>query len=196
MGTLVVTAFATLDGVVEGPGGSEDFEHLGWSFEFDRGDEGQQFKLDELMASDAQLLGRVTYEIFAASWPGRSDEFADKLNSMPKHVVSTTLSDFDADWENTTVIRDDVPSEVAKLKERYEGDILITGSPTLVRTLAEHDLVDEYRLMLFPIVLGTGKRMFRDGFEKTKLKLADSKPLGPDGVVLLTYRPASDAATA
>jgi dihydrofolate reductase len=190
MGNVVVTAFTSLDGVVEGPGGGEEFEHVGWSFEFDRGADGDKFKIDELMASDAQLLGRVTYEIYASAWPSMTDEFAQKMNSMPKYVVSTTLSDGDADWNNTTVIRNDIAGATARLRQQYEGDILIGGSPTLVRTLAEHDLIDEYRLMQFPIVLGTGKRMFLDHSPKHKLRLTESRTLGPDGVILLTYQPA------
>ena len=142
------------------------------------------------MAADAQLLGRVTYEIFASAWPSMTGEFAEKMNSMPKYVVSTTLSDDDADWNNTTVIRDDIPGTTAMLKQQYAADILIAGSATLVRTLAENDLVDEYRLMLFPIVLGTGKRMFVDRFPKRKFRLAESRTLGPDGLILLTYQPA------
>ena len=193
MGKVVVTEFVTLDGVIEGPGGGEDFPLQGWSFEFDRGEEGHQFKRDELDAADVQLLGRVTYEGFAKAWPDRDEDewgFTGKMNSMPKYVVSTTLSDADASWNNTTVIRDDVPGAVAKLKQDVDGDVLIAGSATLVRSLAENDLVDEYRLMTFPVVLGSGKRLFGDGVEKTKLRLADSKPVGPDGVIVLTYEPA------
>jgi dihydrofolate reductase len=192
MGKIVVTEFVTLDGVVEAPGGGEEFEHGGWSFEFNRGDDGDRFKLDELMAADVQLLGRVTYQGFANAWPSMTDEqgFADKMNSMPKYVVSTTLSDGDADWNNSTVLRDAIAEQVAKLREGTDGDILVAGSPTLVRSLAEHDLVDEYRLMVFPIILGTGKRLFGDGFSKTTLRLTDSKRVGPDGVVVETYEPA------
>jgi dihydrofolate reductase len=192
MGKLIVTEFITLDGVIEAPGGGEPFEHGGWSFEFEQGDDGMQFKFGELMAADAQLLGRVTYEGFAKAWPTMPDtgEFGERMNGMPKYVVSTTLSDDEADWSNSTVIRDDVPGAVARLKQDTSGDILVAGSARLVQTLAEHDLVDEYRLMVFPIVLGSGKRLFGDGVAKTKLRLADSKPVGPDGVLVLTYEPA------
>jgi dihydrofolate reductase len=192
MGKVVVTEFVTLDGVIQAPGGGEEFEHAGWSFEFDRGDDGDRFKLDELKAANAQLLGRVTYEGFAKAWPTMGDDeagFAQKMNSMPKYVVSTTLSDDDASWENSTVIRDDVAGRVAKLKDEVDGDILIAGSRTLVGSLADHDLVDEYRLMVFPIVLGTGKRLFDDGFSKTTLELTDTKPVGPEGIFILTYKP-------
>jgi dihydrofolate reductase len=193
MGKLVVTEFMTLDGVIEDPGGAEGFEHGGWNFEFEMGDDGGKFKDDELKAADVQLLGRVTYQGFAAAWPGMREEtgeFGEKMNSMPKYVVSTTLSDDDASWENSTVIREDVAGQVAKLKDEVEGDILIAGSAKLIQSLAADGLIDEYRLMVFPIVLGTGKKLFADGFEKGKLKLTDSKPVGPDGAIVLTYEPA------
>jgi dihydrofolate reductase len=191
MGKVVVTEFMTLDGVIEDPGGAEDFEHGGWNFEFEMGDDGGKFKFDELMAADVQLLGRVTYQAFAAAWPQMNDdEFGQRMNSMPKYVVSTTLSDDDASWENSAVIRDDVAGQVQRLKDEVDGDILIAGSAKLTKSLAEAGLVDEYRLMVFPIVLGTGKKLFADGFEKGKLKLTDSKPVGPDGAIVLTYEPA------
>jgi dihydrofolate reductase len=187
MGKIVVSQFMSIDGVVEDPGGSENHERGGWAFKFDRGPDGDKFKLDEVMAADALLLGRVTYEGFAAAWPDRSDEagFADKFNSMPKYAVSTTLKD--PAWNNTTVISENVPEEIAKLKDRHDGDILVNGSVQLVQTLIEHDLVDEYRLMVFPTILGKGKRMFGDTDRTLALKLADSKPVGPDGIVVLTY---------
>jgi dihydrofolate reductase len=187
-----VSEFITLDGVVEDPGGAESFEHGGWSFKFEQGPEGEQYKLDEVLAADALLLGRVTYEGFAAAWPAITDEagFADKMNGMPKYVVSTTLER--PEWNNTTVIKGDVAGEVSKLKQQA-GDLLVTGSPTLIRTLMEHDLVDEYRLMVFPIVLGTGKRLFGDGSKLSTLRLVDAKPVGPDGVVVLTYERARTA---
>jgi dihydrofolate reductase len=189
---LVVSEFITLDGVVEDPGGAESFEHGGWSFKFEQGPEGEQYKLDEVLAADALLLGRVTYEGFAAAWPAITDEagFADKMNGMPKYVVSTTLER--PEWNNTTVIKGDVAGEVSRLKQQA-GDLLVTGSPTLIRTLMEHDLVDEYRLMVFPIVLGTGKRLFGDGSKLSTLRLVDAKPVGPDGVVVLTYERARTA---
>src|SRR4051812_21244825 len=178
MGKLVVTEFVSIDGVFEDPGGGEDYEHGGWTFEYDRGDEGNKFKLDEVMEAEVQLLGRRTYEAFAAAWPSREGEFADKLNSDPKCVVSTTLSD--PEWQNTTVISDDVPEEIAKLKQRTDGVILVAGSGTLVRTLLEANLVDELRLMVFPTVLGRGKRLFPDGIDRLKLTLAESKTVGSD----------------
>ncbi len=191
MGRIVVTEFVTLDGVVEDPGGAEDFEHGGWSFEFDRGEEGDKFKLDEALESDVLLLGRVTYQGFADAWPSREGEFADKFNEMPKYVVSTTLSD--PEWNNSTVIGGEVPEEVARLKDQIDGDIVVHGSPSLVRTLVENGLVDELRLMVFPIVLGSGKRLFGEGTAKTRLRLADSMAVGPEGVFVLTYEPAPDA---
>jgi dihydrofolate reductase len=192
MGKVVVTEFMTLDGVIEDPGGAEGFEYGGWNLEFEMGDDGGKFKDDELKAADVQLLGRITYQGFAAAWPGMREEtgeFGERMNSMPKYVVSTTLSDDDASWENSTVIRDDVAGQVRKLKDDVDGDILIAGSATLAGSLAADGLIDEYRLMVFPIVLGTGKKLFADGFEKGKLKLTASKPVGPDGAIVLTYEP-------
>jgi dihydrofolate reductase len=189
---LIVTEFISVDGVIEDPGGSEDFEHGGWSFKFDRGPEGDKYKLDETLNSDAVLLGRITYEGFAEAWPSRQDEagFADKINSMPKHVVSTTMEG--AEWNNSTVIGDNVTEEVAKLKDRYDGDIVVPGSATLVQSLLGEGLVDELRLMVFPVILGSGKRLFADGGDKATLQLAESRPVGEDGVIILTYRPTED----
>jgi dihydrofolate reductase len=183
---IVVSQFVTVDGVMEDPGGSEDFEHGGWAFQFDRGAEGEKFKLDEVMASDALLLGRVTYEGFAAAWPSRSGDFADKFNNMPKYVVSTTLDQ--PEWNNSTVINGDIAEELSKLKQEPGGDILVNGSAQLVRTLMEHDLTDEYRLMVFPVVLGTGKRLFDGASASTALRLTDAKPVAE--VLILTYEPA------
>lgn len=181
MGKLVVTEFISLDGVIEEPR---------WTFEFNRGEEGDKFKGDELRAADAQLLGRITYQGFAHAWPSMANDwFGEKMNGMPKYVVSSTLSDEQADWTNSTVIRDDVPRQIEQVKEQVAGDILVAGSAQLVRTLAEHDLVDEYRLMVFPIVLGAGKRLFAEGTARTVLRLIDSKAVGPDGVFILTYEP-------
>jgi len=188
VGRIVVSQFVTLDGVFEDPGGSENHEHGGWALHTERGPEGDKFKFDEVMSSDALLLGRVTYEGFAAAWPSREGEFADKFNNMPKYVVSTTLGE--PTWNNTTVIEDDVAGEVAKLKEQEGGDILVNGSGQLVKTLMDHDLADEYRLMVFPVVLGSGKRAFADGVGTKKLRLAEATPVGPDGVVILIYQPA------
>jgi dihydrofolate reductase len=190
MGRIVVTEFVSLDGVMEDPGGAEDFKHGGWSFEISRGDEGDQFKLDETMASDALLLGRVTYEGFAKAWPSREGEFADKFNQMPKYVVSSTLEN--PEWTNSTALKGDVAEEVRNLKERHDGDIVVHGSAQLVQALLEDDLVDELRLMVFPVVLGAGKRLFGETSDKRRLELADSKPVG-DGVVILTYKRAASA---
>ncbi|HET9121788.1 MAG TPA: dihydrofolate reductase family protein [Solirubrobacterales bacterium] len=187
MGKVVVTEFISLDGVIEDPGGSEDFKYGGWSFEYDRGQDGNQFKLDELMASEALLLGRITYEGFAAAWPEREDEagFADKFNSMPKYVVSTTLTD--PDWNNSHVISANVPEEVEKVKGTYGGDIQVAGSGTLVQTLLENDLVDQWNLMVFPTILGSGKRLFQDGSDRRNLKLIEDRGVGPDGVTVQIY---------
>ncbi len=186
MGKLVVSQFITVDGVVEDPGGSEGFERGGWAFEFERGPEGDQFKLDELMAADALLLGRITYEGFAAAWPEREGEFADKFNEMPKYVVSSTLAD--PDWNNTTVLGDDIAAEVERIKGSHDGDVLVNGSVQLVGALVESGLVDEYRLMVFPTILGAGKRLFTDASAASNLKLAESKPAGE--TTILVYEPA------
>jgi dihydrofolate reductase len=185
MGRIVVTEFVSLDGVMEAPGG-EDFKYKGWSFEFDRGEEGNKFKLDETLESEALLLGRVTYEGFAAAWPSRTDDvgFADKFNSMPKYVVSSTLKD--PHWNNSTVLEGDVREEVEKLRRDIDGDIYVHGSCQLVQTLIEHDLVDEMHLMIFPVILGTGKRLFGETSDKKPLRLKDSKTVG-DGVSILVY---------
>jgi dihydrofolate reductase len=186
MGRIVVTEFMSLDGVVEDPGGAEDFKYGGWSFEISRGDEGDKFKLDETMASDALLLGRVTYEGFADAWPSRNDEagFADKFNSMPKYVVSSTLEN--PEWTNSTVLKGDVVEEVKKLREKHDRDIVVHGSVQLAQTLIDNDLVDELRLMVFPVVLGAGKRLFGETGEKKPLRLTDSKTVG-EGVAILVY---------
>jgi dihydrofolate reductase len=190
--TVVVSEFVTLDGVMEAPGGGEGFEHAGWAFQFDRGPEGDQFKLDELMKADALLLGRVTYQEFAKAWPSMTGAgaFAEKMNSMPKFVVAAELDK--AEWGDTTVITRDVPHAVAELRQRSGGDILINGSARLVQSLLEHDLIDEYRLMVYPVVLGSGKRLFADGGTPTNLRLVAATPVGPDGVLVLTYQPARD----
>jgi dihydrofolate reductase len=188
MGKIVVTEFISLDGIIEAPGGGEDYEHGGWTFEIDRGPEGDKFKLDELVEAEAQLLGRVTYEGFAAAWPTIEDEagFAEKMNSMPKYVVSSTLTE--ASWANSTVLRGDVVEEVTKLKAEIDGVILVAGSARLVQTMIEHDLVDELRLMVFPVLLGSGKRLFGEVSGKKPLRLVGSQTLG-DGIALLTYEP-------
>jgi dihydrofolate reductase len=184
MGQIVVTEFVSLDGVIEAPGGGEDYKHAGWSFEIDRGDEGNQFKLDETMSSTALLLGRRTYEGFAAAWPERDGEFADKFNSMPKYVVSSTLRD--PQWANSTVLSGDLVDEITKLKRDQDGNIVVHGSAQLVQSLIEHDLVDELRLMVFPVVLGTGKRLFGETTDKRRLQLSSSTVVG-DGVAVQVY---------
>lgn len=185
MSNVVVSEFVSVDGVMEDPR---------WTFQFDRGADGDEFKLNEVLASDALLLGRVTYQEFAEAWPDRTDEtgFADKFNSMPKYVVSTTLEE-PLEWNNSTLIGENVVDEVSTLKEELSGDILVNGSAQLVRTLMDHDLVDEYRLMVFPVVLGSGKRLFESASDITALRLVDAKTVG-SGVVILTYQPAREEA--
>jgi dihydrofolate reductase len=183
MGRIVVTEFISLDGVIEAPGGGEGFKHDGWTFEFDRGDEGNRFKFDEVIEAEAQLLGRRTYEGFAAAWPSREGEFADLFNTMPKYVVSTTLEH--ADWNNTTILRS--LDDVATKREELDGVMLVAGSAQLVQGLLERDLVDELRLMVFPVVLGTGKRLWGETSDKKTFTLADTKTVG-EGVAILTFR--------
>jgi dihydrofolate reductase len=189
MAKIIVTEFVSLDGVMEDPGGAEDFKYGGWTFEIDRG-EGDKFKLDETVDSNALLLGRVTYEGFAAAWPSREGEFADKFNGMPKYVVSSTLDR--ADWNNSTVLKGDVVEKVSELRREQDGNIVVHGSGRLVQTLLEHDLVDELRLMIFPIVLGSGRRLFGETSEKKRLQLVESRTVG-DGVAILIYRRAPSA---
>jgi dihydrofolate reductase len=185
MGRLVVTEFVSVDGVFEDPGGAEDYEHGGWTFEYDRGEDGDRFKLDELMEAQVQLLGRVTYDGFAAAWPSREGPFAEKLNNDPKYVVSSTLEE--PGWQNTTVISGDVVNSISRLKDETEGTILVAGSGTLVATLLEADLVDELRLMVFPTVLGRGRRLFPEGVNRLKLRLAEARTVGSDGVQVQVY---------
>jgi dihydrofolate reductase len=192
MGRIVVTEFVSLDGVIEDPGGSEDFKYGGWSFEFSRGEEGDNFKLQEALEADALLLGRKTYEGFAAAWPQRGGEFADKFNGMPKYVVSSTLKD--PEWNNSTVVSGDLTKEVTQLKQDVDGNIVVHGSAQLVQELLERDLVDELRLMVFPVLLGAGKRLFGDTSDKKTLRLTESKTVGNDGVSVQIYERASDQA--
>jgi len=186
MRRIVVTEFVSVDGVMEDPGGAEGFRHGGWTFAFND-DEGMKYKLDETLGHDALLLGRVTYEGFAKAWPGMTDDvgFADKMNGMPKYVVSRALAE--ATWNNSTILRGDLAEEVTALKEQDGGDILVAGSATLVRGLTDLGLVDEYRLMVFPIALGAGKRLFDGVGDAATLALVDCKPLR-SGTVILTYR--------
>jgi dihydrofolate reductase len=183
MGRIVITEFVSLDGVMEDPGGAEDYEHGGWTFEIGQGDEGAEFKLKETFDSDALLLGRVTYEGFAAAWPERDGEFADKFNNMPKYVVSSTLKD--PEWTNSHVLGGDLVEDVTRVRDEVGGDIVVHGSARLSQALLEHDLVDELRLMVFPVVLGRGRRLFEPG-EKKRLKLAGSSTTST-GCVILRY---------
>jgi dihydrofolate reductase len=186
MRKLIVSEFVTLDGVMEAPGGEPSHPHSGWVFDF-MSPEQEQYKLQETLQAESLLLGRVTYEGFSAAWPGRGGEFADKMNVMPKHVVSATLQD--PEWANTTVIGGDVPQGVGELKRGDGGPILVAGSCTLVHALLGHGLIDELRLMVFPVVLGSGLRVFPETPDKTVLKLADTKAFD-SGVVVHTYEPA------
>jgi dihydrofolate reductase len=184
MGKLVVTEFVTLDGVMQDPGGTGEFDRGGWSFKFDRGAEGDAFKLQELEAADAQLLGRVTYEGFAKAWPAmRGDAFGEKMNSMPKFVVSSTLRE--ATWENSTVLDGDLADEVGALKEGFAGDILVAGSATLVQGLLAADLVDELHLMVFPVVLGAGNRLFAETAAEHGLALTETRQTGDVAILTL-----------
>jgi len=189
---LVVSEFISVDGVMEDPGGSEGTARGGWAFHFNRGAEGDKFKFDELTSADALLLGRKTYEGFAAAWPGRTDDtgFADKMNGMRKYVVSNSLTN--PEWNNTTIIGGDVVDDVSKLKQQRGGDVLVFGSCQLVHALIENDLVDELRLMVFPIVLGMGKRLFGDSPHAWSFRLMDSRPVGGEGVLVVTYEPKRD----
>jgi dihydrofolate reductase len=189
MGKIVATEFISLDGVIEDPGGSEDYVHGAWTFEFDRGEEGNEFKLDELEEAEAQLLGRVTYEGFADAWPAREGDpnmggFAKKMNTMPKYVYSTTLQS--ADWQNSTILSGDFAEAIRKVKDEVDGIILVAGSATLVQGLIANDLLDELRLMVFPVTLGGGKRLFADDGRKVPLTLTDARTVGA-GIQLLTY---------
>jgi dihydrofolate reductase len=192
MRKLIVTEFVTLDGVMEAPGGEPGHPHSGWVFDY-MGEEQMAFKLQEVLEADAHLIGRVTYESFAGAWPERTGEFADRMNSMPKYVVTTTLDELA--WNNSTPIRENVVEEVGKLKQPDSGPILVAGSRMLVHTLMEHDLVDEYRLMMFPVVLGSGKRLFPESPRKTPLVLVDTTTFAT-GVQVNTYRPAAREAIA
>jgi len=188
MGKLVVTEFVTLDGVMEDPGGGETdrFDRGGWAFQFDRGEDGDTFKFDELKAADAQLLGRVTYEGFAKAWPTMegTGEFGEKMNAMPKFVVSSTLEN--PTWNNTNVLGSDLPGEIGKLKAQFEGDILVAGSAQLVQGLLAHDLVDELHLMVFPVVLGSGKQLFADAESTKAMELVETKQAGETVILVFT----------
>jgi dihydrofolate reductase len=187
MGKIVVTEFVSLDGVMQDPGGDSDWKHAGWTFKIRRGEEGDKFKLDETFGTEALLLGRVTYQGFARAWPSVPGPFGDKFNSMPKYVVSSTLQK--ADWNNSTILKGDVVKEVSKLKQSLSGNIGVHGSAQLAQTLIEHDLVDELHLMVYPVILGSGKRLFGDTTDKKSLTLVESRTVG-DGVAILIFKTA------
>jgi dihydrofolate reductase len=187
VGRIVVTEYISVDGVVEAPSGTEPFERVGWTDDFSRGPEGDKFKAEETMSSDALLLGRGTYDGFAPVWPHVEGEFADKFNSMPKYVISSTLEN--PEWNNTQVLGGDVVEEVSKLARQYERDIVVHGSPQLAQTLIEHDLVDELRLMVYPVIVGAGKHFFTETTAKKNLRLVGTRTFN-DGIHVLVYRPA------
>jgi dihydrofolate reductase len=189
MGKLVVTEFITLDGVVEAPGGEEDFIHAGWTSRIELGADGVAFKLEETRHSDALVFGRVTYDGMAAVWPHETGEVADRFNTLPKFVISDTVSD--PAWNNTEVLGGDLRANVEKLKERFAGEIVVHGSTRVVRQLLELDLIDELRLMLFPIVLGSGERLFAHADAAKRFRLTSTTPVG-DGIAVLVYRPVHD----
>ncbi len=195
MGRIVVSEFITVDGVIEDPGGAEGFTRGGWTMKFSSGPEGSNFKFDELTAASALLLGRVTYEGFAAAWPTMegTGEFGEKMNSMPKYVVSTTLER--ADWNNSTIVRGDLAEAALKLKQQFDGDVVVFGSAELVQGLIEHDLIDEYRLMVYPVILGTGKRLFGETQSPADLQLIDTTT-AQDTVILTLHRARVEGAPA
>lgn len=186
MGRIIVTEFVSLDGVMEAPGGGEGYKHAGWTFQINRGEEGNTFKLKETLDSDALLLGRVTYEGFAEAWPSRTGEFADKFNGMPKYVISSTLKN--AAWNNSTLLKGDVAEEVTTLKETLKGNIVVHGSAQLIQALLANDLIDELRLMVFPVILGSGRKLFGAMEHQKSMKLISSQTVG-DGVQILIYEP-------
>jgi dihydrofolate reductase len=190
MGKIVMSEFVTLDGVIEDPAGVEGFRHGGWFGQIKDREEADKIKLDEALGTEALLLGRRSYEFFAALWPSRSGELADRLNSLPKYIVSSTLED--PDWNNSTVLTGEVVNEVSKLKQEVNGDIVVYASFQLLRTLIEDDLVDELRLMIYPVVLGAGRRVLAEISDKKPMRLLDTQTVG-DGVLLVTYEPVRDA---
>ena len=190
MGKVVVSENLSLDGVIEDPTGVEGLRVGGWFFEIDRGEDGEKFTLDKTLGTEALLLGRRSYEFFAATWSSRSGELAAKMNSLPKYVVSSTLED--PDWNNSSVLTGDAVDEVSNLKQKLDGEIVVLGSPQLARTLIEHDLVDELRLMIYPVVLGAGARLFGETSERKLMRLVDSQNVG-DGIAILTYQAVREA---
>ncbi len=187
MGKIIISEFVSLDGIVQDPAGDEGFRFGGWVGEIK---EATKVKLDEALGTDALLLGRRSYEFFAARWPSRGGQFAERLNSLPKYVVSSTLED--PEWSNSTVLMGDVVTEVSKLKQELNGEIVVYASFQLLHTLLEHDLVDELRLMIYPVVLGAGERLFGKTSDKKPMRLVNNRTVG-DGVAFLTYEPVRDA---
>jgi dihydrofolate reductase len=190
MGKIVISENVSLDGVVQDPTGDEGFRHGGWFGQIKDRPEVNKLAFDEALGAEALLLGRRSYEFFAARWPSRSGELADRLNSLPKYVVSSTLED--PDWNNSTVLKGEAVSAVSKLKQELHGDIVVLASFQIVQTLMEHDLVDELRLKVFAVVLGAGGRLFGETSDKKPMRLVDSRTID-DGVAFLTYQPARDA---
>jgi dihydrofolate reductase len=186
MGKIVVSENVSVDGVVQDPSGDEGFRRGGWVGVIQDREETGKVVLDEALGSEALLLGRRSYEFFAARWPSRSGELADRLNGLPKYVVSSTLEN--PDWNNSTVLKGDVVNEVSKLKQELNGEIVVYGSIQLVRMLIENDLVDELRLMIYPVVLGAGERLFGETSETKPMRLVDTRTVG-DGVAFLNYEP-------
>ena len=193
MTKIIISENVSLDGVIEDPAGVEGFRLGGWYFETDRGEDGERFTLDRTLGTEALLLGRRSYEFFAATWPSRGGELADRLNTLPKYVVSSTLED--PDWNNSTVLQGDVVDDVSRLRRELDGEIVVLGSPQLARTLIEHDLVDELRLMIYPVVLGAGARLFGKTGDKKPVRLIDTQTVG-DGIAVLTYELVRDAGRA
>jgi dihydrofolate reductase len=190
MGRIVISENVSLDGVIEDPAGVDGFRLGGWFFETDRGEDGERFTLDTTLSAEALLLGRRSYEFFSATWPSRGGELADKMNGLPKYVVSSTVEH--PGWNNSTVLKGDVVREVRNLKQELDGEIVVFGSGRLARTLLENDLVDELRLMIYPVVLGAGARLFGETSDKTPVRLVDTQTVG-DGIAILTYEPVRGA---
>jgi dihydrofolate reductase len=191
MGKIVISENVSLDGVVEDPTGAEGSRIGGWFWETDRGEDGERFTLEKTLAAEALLLGRRSYEFFAATWPSRGGELADKMNRMPKYVVSSTLEV--PGWNHSAVLKGDVVDEVSRLKRELSGEIVVLGSPRLARALIEHDLVDELRLMIYPVVLGAGAPLFGGNSDKKPMRLVDTRSVG-DGIAILTYEPFGERA--
>jgi dihydrofolate reductase len=189
MGKIVISENVSLDGVIEDPAGDEGFKHGGWVGRVTDRKEAGKVLLDEALGAAALLLGRRSYDFLAGRWPSRSGELADRLNSLPKYVVSSTLED--PEWNNSTVLKGDVVDQVSKLKQELDGEIVVPASFQLVHTLIEHDLVDELRLMTYPVVLGAGERLFGETTDKKPMRLVDSRTLD-DGLAYLIYEPLRD----